>query len=296
MVLAVSLHVWGVDSPEPQEPVYAVLASRLVDAVLGNPPLPLAPPLPLGGARSTAASRVIIETKLLNVPPVPGPPVSSPAAADARLVPAGTSGTMFPLAARAADSVDVAPHPGPAGPPVPPVDDGVVPEASAEPSPPAMVATTVPPLDVRADPAAPSPDKGAPSANRIALPADRKETDPGDAPDDQRRQVEVVLAVLREYTRALERFDVGATKAIYPSVDDRRLRQSFEDVETARYEFGKCGVSFSPAGDGANAWCIGKSTFRPKIGSRVIKYSDQAWQFTLARDGGAWQIREARFQ
>ena len=63
-----------------------------------------------------------------------------------------------------------------------------------------------------------------------------------------------------------------------------------------RFHFGKCGVSFSSSGHDANAWCIGNSTFKPKVGSRVIKYSDQAWQFTLARDGGGWQIREARVQ
>ena len=156
--------------------------------------------------------------------------------------------------------------------------------------------TTMPLRELRVDSAAPSADRPAASASRIALPADRKEADPRDQADDQRRREEVVLAVLHEYTRALERFDIGATKAIYPSVDDRRLRQSFEDVETQRFQFGKCGVSFSTSGDDANAWCIGNSTFRPKFGSRVIKYSDQAWQFTLARDGGGWQIREARFQ
>jgi hypothetical protein len=148
----------------------------------------------------------------------------------------------------------------------------------------------------RLDPAASSLERLTPSAGRVPLPADRKDADPRDAPAEQRRREEVVLAVLHEYTRALERFDVGATKAIYPTVDDRRLRQSFEDVEAQRFQFGKCGVSFSTSGDGASAWCIGNSTFRPRIGSRVIKYSDQAWEFTLARDGGSWQIREARIQ
>lgn len=167
-----------------------------------------------------------------------------------------------------------------------------------------MAAMTFLPLDVRADSPAPSLDSVAPLPNRmaapadrrIAAPADRKEANPRNAADDHRRQEEVVLAVLREYTRALERFDVGATKAVYPSVDDRRLRKSFEDVETQRFQFGKCELSFSASGDGANAWCIGNSTYQPKIGSRVIKYSDQAWQFTLARDGGAWQIRKAHVQ
>ena len=102
--------------------------------------------------------------------------------------------------------------------------------------------------------------------------------------------------MVREYTRALERLDVHATKAIYPSVDDRRLRRLFEDVETQRFQFASCGVSFSSSGRGANAWCLGNSTFRPKIGSRVLRYTDQVWEFNLARDGGGWQILEARIQ
>ena len=296
MFLAIALHVWGVQSPEPQEPAYAVLASRLVGSLLGSPSLPLAPPLDLAtSARSTAARRVSIETSPLNVPPVPGPPVPSPAAVDPQLVPVGTSGTTI---GRAAENPEVAPRLALAGPPVAAFDDAPAPADFAEPrlAPTAAVLLTTPPAEPRVEPTASSMDRLAPSVNRNGLPPDRKEADPRDAADDQRGQEEVVLAVLHEYTRALERFDIGATKAVYPSVNDRELRQSFEDVETQRFQFGKCGVSFSPSGDDANAWCIGNSTFKPRVGSRVIKYSDQAWQFTLARDGGGWQIRKARFQ
>lgn len=297
MFLAIALHVWGVRSPHPQEPVYAVLASRLVGSMLGSPAIPLAPPLQVAtGARSTAAGRVTVEISVLNVPPVPGPPVSTPATVDARLVPVGTSGIAI---ARAADTPDVAPHLAPAGPPEVAALDAaptLAAPAEARPAPTSAALMTALLGEPRVEAAALSPERPAPSASRVALPADRKETDPRDAAEDQRRQEEVVLAVLHEYTRALERFDVGATKAVYPSVDDRELRQSFEDVETQRFQFGKCGVSFSSSGHDANAWCIGNSTFKPKVGSRVIKYSDQAWQFTLARDGGGWQIRKARFQ
>jgi hypothetical protein len=294
MVMAVSLHVWAVRSPHPGEPLYATLASRLAGAVIGTTTLPLAPPLPLATSpRQRVARSVTVETTLLNIPPVPGPPVSSPAAVPPPLVAVGTSGTSI---VRATDTPDVAPRPAPAA--LATVENEPAPAATTEPRPGPVVAAMAasPPAAPRLDPAALSLERLAPFAGRGALPADRKEADPRDAADEQRRREEVVLAVLHEYTRALERFDVGATKAIYPSVDDRRLRQSFEDVETQRFQFGQCGVSFSSSGDGASAWCIGNSTFRPRIGSRVIKYSDQAWEFTLARDGGSWQIREARIQ
>ena len=114
LFLAVSLHVWGVRSPEPQEPVYAMLASRLVTSVLVSPPLPLAPPLrPIMSQRWSAGRRVTIQTSILNVPPVPGPPVSSPAV-DPRLVAVGTSGTTIGWAT---DTPDVAPRLAPAAPP-----------------------------------------------------------------------------------------------------------------------------------------------------------------------------------
>ena len=286
MGVAIALHVWGVQSPQPEESLYAGLASRLVGSVLGNPPLPLAPPLQLAAtARSTAAQRVTIETSVLNVPPVPGPPVPASLATAAPLVPIGTSGAAI---GQAVNTPDVAPRPGPAGPPaLATLDDGPAPGEPVESRPAAMITASTP------LPAEPSNDRLPPAATRIALPVDRKEAGPHDPSDGQE---EVILAVLHEYTRALERFDFRATKAVYPSVNDRELRQSFADLETMRFKFGQCGVSFSASGQDANAWCIGNSTFRPKIGSRVIKYSDQAWQFTLARDEGGWQIREARIQ
>ena len=124
---------------------------------------------------------------------------------------------------------------------------------------------TIPLREPRVESTAPSLDGLAFSANRVALPADRKEADPTDPADEQGHQKEVVLAVVREYTRALERLDVHATKAVYPSVDARRLRESFEVVEAQRFQLGSCGVSFSSSGHDANAWCLGNSTYRPKL-------------------------------
>ena len=300
LFLAVSLHVWGVRSPEPQEPVYAMLASRLVTSVLVSPPLPLAPALrPIMSQRWSAGRRVIIQTSVLNVPPVPGPPVSSPAV-DPRLVPVGTSGARI---GRATETPDVAPRLAPAAPPARVTLDGSpslaacwtsslqhrAEPAAARPAPMNTASTTIPLREPRIQSTAPSLDGLASSASRVVLPADRKEADPA---AEQGR----VLAVVREYTRALERLDVLATKAVYPSVDARRLRESFEVVEAQRFQLGSCGVSFSSSGRGASAWCLGNSTYRPKIGSRVLRYTGKVWEFNLARDGGGWQILEARIQ
>lgn len=289
MFFAISLHIWGVHPREAQEPLYESLASRLIESVLVSPAVPLAPPLQLATRRSLSREpHVTVRTSLLNVPSVPGRPASSLAGAvDRSLVPVGTSGTT--ISWTAAETPDAAPHLAPVAPPDKATVDDAPPVASLpehQPAPMTVAAIAIPLREARIGLATPS----------VTLPADRKEADPRDPVADQSRQKEVILAVVHEYARALERFDVRATKAIYPSVDDRRLRQSFEDVETQRFQLASCGVSFSSSGHDANAWCLGNSTFRPKVGSRVLRYTDQVWEFNLARDGGGWQILEARVQ
>ena len=70
------------------------------------------------------------------------------------------------------------------------------------------------------------------------------------------------------YSRAYERLDVRATKALYPSIDDRRLQRAFQELEAQQVRFATCGVKISSSGAGANARCRGDATFRPKVGSR----------------------------
>jgi hypothetical protein len=109
-----------------------------------------------------------------------------------------------------------------------------------------------------------------------------------------RRDEERVLRVLHDYTRAYERLDVQAAKAIYPSVDDRALQRAFEQINGQQLRFASCGVSVK--GQDANARCRGEATFRPKVGSRVLRKNDFAWTFDLSRDNDTWQIVKATFQ
>src|SRR4051794_23946827 len=46
-----------------------------------------------------------------------------------------------------------------------------------------------------------------------------------------RKDEETVLRVLNDYTRAFERLDVRAAKAVFPSVDDRALQRAFEQLD-----------------------------------------------------------------
>src|SRR5688572_7520991 len=178
LLFAVSLHVWGVQSPEPQEPVYAMLASRFVASMLVSPPVPLAPPLgPFMGQRPSAGRPVTIQTSVLNVPPVPGPPVSSHAPVDRMLVPVGTSGTTI---GRATDTPDVAPHLAPAAPlAIATLDDPPPPAAPTQfwPEPVAEASTVIPLREPQIPSTAPPLNRPALSASRVGLPADRKEAD-----------------------------------------------------------------------------------------------------------------------
>jgi hypothetical protein len=297
MFFAVALHLWGVQSPHPQEPVYSSLAARLLAPVLVSPPLPLAPPFRFITDRTAPRDgrRVTIRTTILNIPVMPGPPPPTRAATvDRRLVPVGTSGTSLVRVASATPYFSRFSQPVASSPVVEEAAPApAVVEYRPAPTPPAPAPMAVALREPRVEPTTPSASRVPVSSDRAALPADRTETDARG--EEQRRQKEVVLAVLNEYTRALERRDLRATKAVYPSANSRRLQQSFSDVQAQQFRIASCDVKFSPPGHDANARCVGNSTFHPKVGS-TIRYTDREWVFSLARDGGAWQIREARFQ
>jgi hypothetical protein len=135
-----------------------------------------------------------------------------------------------------------------------------------------------------------------PVADTPVPPAIAARAMPLTAADEVNRQKETVLAVLREYSRAYERLDVRATKAVYPSVDDRKLQRAFQELQGQQVRFASCDLSISSSGAGANARCRGDATFRPKVGSRIVRLTDREWTFSLSRDGASWQILDARMQ
>ena len=301
MFFAISLHIWGVKSPDPQEPFYSALATRVISSMLVSPPLPLAPPLQIVSARPArhSASHVTLQTTLLNVPMLPGPPPSAAVVPQRdRLAAVATTGTVPPAAV---DTADVErPHAAP-----PPTAAKAVAEVAAstpgiEPRS-AKTMVEAPPLveapaEHRAALSAAPPlvvARETPRAQPVALPLDRKEADPRETVGDPGQQTATVLAVVHAYARALERQDVRAIKAVYPSADGRMLQHSFDGVEKQQFHFATCGVSISSSGDDANARCKGNATYRPKVGSRVQRMNGE-WVFSLSRDGSGWQILEAR--
>lgn len=127
---------------------------------------------------------------------------------------------------------------------------------------------------------------------REAPPAESRRAPERTEPVDLRGQEEAVLQVLREYTRAYERLDARAVKAVRPSLDDRELQRAFQQLDGQQLRLASCGVSFT--GQGANARCKGDAVYRPKVGSRVLRLREAEWTFDLSRGDDGWQIIDAR--
>jgi hypothetical protein len=161
---------------------------------------------------------------------------------------------------------------------------------SATPLLAAMVERTVPVSSLAlstAPPPEPAPSfANAPSASGTAPAVERTA--------EVQKQEDIVRKVLLDYTRAFEHLDVQATKAIWPSVDDRALQRAFQQLDSQQLRFASCGVSVS--GRDANARCRGEATYRPKVGSRVLRLTEREWTFSLSRDNDRWRIVNATLQ
>jgi len=247
---------------------------------LSIPPLPGAPRLVTGAVLPAAkARRVVVQSTLLTVRATmaPGDPsLESPFALPP--VPVGTTGRTV-----TAGTLLKAPPQLPAAP--------------ARTSTELKRADDAPALSpVSAAEAAIATARTAPVADPPSPWLSRDRSVPANAADEVSKQTEIVLGVLREYSRAYDRLDVRATKAVYPSIDDRKLQRAFQELEGQQVRFASCGVSISSSGAGANARCRGDATFRPKVGSRIVRLTDREWTFSLSRDGSNWQILDARMQ
>lgn len=286
----VCMHIWGIAAPHPQQMPIAAFAARMTRL----PGIPLAPPLhprATSGFSLGSKHRVTVENKMVRITPLPPRAIPSRTLrAEQLAVPVGTSGRLAQA---------FAPGPSPAGRHLPAApllkssDAAVVPPSAPEPS-----GRTSPVVDPVAGTGLLSPRSG--SSGRSA--ESRRASAPSNPPDSgtgetarAQTDTEVVLALLREYSRAYERMDVRATKAVYPSVDDRRLRRAFDNLQEQQVRFASCGVTISSSGAGANAWCKGDASFRPKVGSPK-HYPNREWTFSLARESGEWQILKATMQ
>jgi hypothetical protein len=102
-----------------------------------------------------------------------------------------------------------------------------------------------------------------------------------------------VRRALQAYRSAYETLDAGAAAAVYPSVDERALGRAFDGLRSQKLEFERCDVT-TLEGDRAQATCVGRLAFVPKVGSQAPKVESRRWTFALQRQGEGWRIQRAQ--
>ena len=101
-----------------------------------------------------------------------------------------------------------------------------------------------------------------------------------------------VRGVLEGYASAYSALDAEATQRLWPGVDLRGLRRAFEQLSAQTVQFDRCEVK--PTGDSAQAECVGRTTWVPRVGDRSPRSEARTWQFALARDGNDWLIERVQ--
>ena len=277
LMAAVATHVWLVRAPLP-------------------PPLAAAAPPVTPAASSPPSVRVAVDLVMPRITRRPMPPVELETAqrdvreAGAVAMSAFDSRASYRFAGTAgrstatdtsptdpqprSDTVRSQPPTSSAAPGAP--DVPVVPDLQE--IPPALLAYRSTPMAMPASAGAllkPTSRLGAPRAEAL----------------DRDPQTQHVLEVLNRYRRAFETMDVRAAKAVWPTLDARRLQRAFERLDGQQVQFDECGVLIR--GRDANASCRGDATYQPKVGSKPVRLTSRKWTFDLSRDEAGWQIVNA---
>jgi hypothetical protein len=295
---AVGAHVWLVRAPHDASPLGAQPTLVMADAGVAPAALVPADAATRGPARPADFVRIRVDT--MRAPITGGFVDAAYRPADGRYIPerhgdnraatpVGTIGivraaldTSEPSSVPQLETAGLAPLP--------------VPERDLANALPVSVPRASTPLPY-ISPAARAPLVVPPSAPRLdSTAANRAATASMTtaAQDDLIEQEWIVRRILGEYTRAFERLDVRAAKAVWPSLDDRALQRAFEQLDGQQLRFASCGVSIT--GPDANARCRGNATYRPKVGTRVLHLNEREWTFNLFRGEDGWQIVNARMQ
>lgn len=305
--LAVAAHVWALPILLPAMRTAGSPAAIMATRDVRTEPPTVAAQEPAG---IRAAPSVTVRTELVDLAeaPVPFPlqhqaPGSSAAAGRPRgwepERPVGTGGRIADAVVNAAVDAKEAWNPAPSGAASPDTGPAIT-RDRVEPAPvAAAVSTAAAPAAAPMTAAMTGPASGPAAglaaaiqgpAGPMLVPAALIAS--ADRPG--RRDEEIVRQLLNEYAQAFERFDVQAVKALRPTLDDRALQRAFQRLDAQQFQFESCGVAVS--GREANARCRGSATYRPKVGSRVLRLTAREWTFNLSRDNDRWQIVNATLQ
>ena len=97
-----------------------------------------------------------------------------------------------------------------------------------------------------------------------------------------------IQAVLDEYKRAYERFDVLAVAILWPGVDTRALSRAFSTVSRQNVAFDRCDISVT--GTHATANCDGVIEYVRRVGDAAPQSRSTSWMFALNHSAGGWRI------
>jgi hypothetical protein len=97
-----------------------------------------------------------------------------------------------------------------------------------------------------------------------------------------------VRDVIGRYTSAYRNLNVGAAKAVWPSVDEKALGRAFAGLESQAIYFTDCQVSVVIVS--AKARCVGTAQFTPKVGNKTQHLESREWTFDFQKTGEQWTI------
>jgi len=262
-----------------------------------NPVDPTSPSIPAAAdALEDAFSKAIPDPTLLvpsmdASPAIPAEPGTSPLDQPAPSRPAGEAATVEERDASAESSGSITSARPSAASSDPPRA-----QENAAPPPPLdqpVQALSIP--AVKTAPAAVDPSSGSVAPVTLPSPSPPAHTAAPTAATPVRRaeaDATAVRGVLEGYASAYSALDAEATQRLWPGVDLRGLRRAFEQLSAQTVQFDRCDVN--PAGDAAQAECVGRTTWIPRVGDRSPRSEARTWQFALARDGNDWLIERVQ--
>jgi hypothetical protein len=105
---------------------------------------------------------------------------------------------------------------------------------------------------------------------------------------DVRQAQRAVQSILNRYRDAFSILDAGAVKRIWPTANERAIRDEFAAVGEQNIEFDGCRIAVSPPT--ATALCSGTVAFTPAEPDGRRQVEPRHWRFTLERNGERWTI------
>jgi hypothetical protein len=172
-----------------------------------------------------------------------------------------------------------------------------MPGPATAPSPSPPVPAPSPPLPVPAREEVPSAPVAAPEPAPASPPATTEPRSPGGASRSGGEDADRVAIqdLLGRYRTAFGDLNVAGVRQVWPSVNQRSLERAFRQLEGQDLFFFSCTIGF--AGRGAEAACVGSSTFIPTVGNRSPQPGPSQWNFKLSKtSAGQWIIDEAQAQ